>query len=37
MLRAPAARGLVAAGMEDGKFALLDPRAGYKAGLCNCV
>ena len=32
ILRAPTARGLVAAGLEDGSFAVLDPRAGYKVG-----
>lgn len=32
ILRAPAARGLMAAGMEDGSFVTLDPRAGYKVG-----
>ena len=30
ILRAPVARGLVVAGTEDGSFALLDPRSGYK-------
>jgi hypothetical protein len=37
ILRAPTARGLVAAGLEDGGFAVLDPRAAYRVGPDDAV
>ena len=37
ILRAPTARGLVAAGLEGGSFAVADPRAAYRVGSVDAV